>query len=62
MAAEKPSIIAGNEGYIGIFDQDKLGISIDTNFCCRGCRETDENILYEDIIKLMGLPEAEKQD
>lgn len=60
MAAEKPSIIAGNEGYIGIFDQDKLGISIDTNFCCRGCRETDENILYEDIIKLMGLPEAEK--
>ncbi len=53
MAAEKPSIIAGNEGYIGIFGEDKLKISIDTNFCCRGCAETSEARLFDDITALM---------
>lgn len=56
MAAEKPSIIAGNEGYIGIFDSDKLDVSIDTNFCCRGCAQTTAKQLKEDILKLMNMP------
>lgn len=53
MACEKPSIIAGNEGYIGIFDEDKLGISIDTNFCCRGCGETTTENLKQDILTVL---------
>ena len=53
MAAEVPSIIAGNEGYIGIFSPDKLKVSIDTNFCCRGEKETDSNILLADILSLL---------
>lgn len=53
MACEKPAIIAGNEGYIGIFDQDKLGVSIDTNFCCRGCKETTTQQLKEDILSVL---------
>ncbi len=52
MAAEKPSIIAGNEGYIGIFDEDKLEISIDTNFCCRGCEMSTPEKLQRDIEEL----------
>ncbi len=52
MACEKPSIIAGNEGYIGIFDKDKLDISIDTNFCCRGCIASTPQHLAQDIRSL----------
>lgn len=53
MACEKPSIIAGNEGYIGIFDKDKLTVAYDTNFCCRGCEPTETNLLIRDLRKLL---------
>lgn len=59
MAAEKPSIIAGNEGYIGIFDESKLKTSIDTNFCCRGCGQTTTDRLMRDILTLMNMPKDE---
>lgn len=49
MAAEKPVIIAGNEGYIGLFGEDKLSIGIDTNFCCRGCVESSPELILADI-------------
>ena len=52
MACEKPVIIGGNEGYIGIFDKDKLKVSIDTNFCCRGCEMANRETLYNDIMKI----------
>lgn len=50
MAAEKPVIIAGNEGYIGLFDESKLQVGIDTNFCCRGCEESSGALLKRDIL------------
>ncbi len=53
MACRKPAIIAGNEGYIGIFDRDKLQVSIDTNFCCRGCGETTTEQLQDDLLKIL---------
>lgn len=53
MACEKPAIIAGNEGYIGIFDRDKLQVSIDTNFCCRGCVPTTEERLKADVLAVL---------
>lgn len=61
MACEKPSIIAGNEGYIGIFDEGKLKTAIDTNFCCRGCGETTSEALKRDVIKLLSAPAAERE-
>jgi len=60
MACEKPSIIAGNEGYIGIFDKDKLKVSIDTNFCCRGCEPTTAEFLKRDILSLLENKDNEK--
>lgn len=60
MAAEKPVIIAGNEGYIGLFDDTKLKVGIDTNFCCRGCEESSEQLLVEDIKKFFALADIEK--
>lgn len=60
MAASKPSVIAGNEGYIGIFDEDKLDISIKTNFCCRDCSPSDTDKLFSDLIYLLkNCPEEE---
>lgn len=53
MACEKPAIIAGNEGYIGIFDEDKLAVSIDTNFCCRGLEQSCPALLLRDLKILM---------
>ena len=60
MACEKPSIIAGNEGYIGIFDEDKLKVSIDTNFCCRGCEMTETEKLKNDILTLLNASPEER--
>ncbi len=53
MAASKPVIVAGNEGYIGIFDESKLDISIKTNFTCRECKEPSAQLLYDDVITLL---------
>lgn len=55
MACEKPAIIAGNEGYIGIFNEDKLDVAIGTNFCCRGCAQTTTENLKNDIISVLKL-------
>ena len=49
MAAQKPVIIAGNEGYIGLFSEDKLKVGIDTNFCCRGCEESSKELILRDL-------------
>ena len=49
MAAEKPVIVAGNEGYIGLFAPDKLETAQENNFCCRGCELSTEELLYRDV-------------
>lgn len=59
MACRKPAIIAGNEGYIGIFDEDKLQISIDTNFCCRGCEMTTTEQLRDDLLSVLAPEKTE---
>ncbi|MDY3929239.1 MAG: glycosyltransferase [Clostridia bacterium] len=55
MAEKKPVIIAGNEGYIGLFDESKLQVGIDTNFCCRGCEESTEERLAQEIGEFFGM-------
>lgn len=60
MAAQKPVIIAGNEGYIGLFDETKLDVGIDTNFCCRGCEMSSAELIKRDVLKFFALDE-EKQ-
>ena len=61
MASEMPVIIAGNEGYLGIFDASKLEKGIETNFCCRGLEMPTEEKLLEDIITLMDQNSKEEQ-
>ena len=61
MASEKPVIIAGNEGYIGLFNEDKLQVSLNTNFCCRGEIESQTQILTQDIANFFGMWDEEKE-
>ena len=61
MAAAKPVIIAGNEGYIGLFDKSKLQVGIDTNFCCRGCEPSAEEGLYRDITVALDYDQPQRQ-
>ncbi|GFI62440.1 putative glycosyltransferase EpsD [Clostridiales bacterium] len=62
MSAEKPVIVAGNEGYIGIFSEKCLELAQENNFCCRGCEMSNENRLIEDILKLYSLSENERSN
>ena len=61
MAAQRPVVIAGNEGYIGLFDKNCLDIGINTNFCCRGCKESTEKLLLDDILKFFALDDEKKE-
>ena len=49
MAMAKPVIAAGKEGYAGLITPEKLQISVDTNFCFRGCELTAHESLLRDI-------------
>ena len=59
MAAEKPVIVAGNEGYLGIFDETKLEKGIETNFCCRGLEMSSAELLKKDICTLLDVQNLE---
>lgn len=61
MAAGKPTIIAGNEGYIGLFDENKAELAYSTNFCCRGCEQSSEEKLAQDIGNFFGMWEDDKK-
>lgn len=61
MGCEVPVILAGKQGYIGIFDENMLSVSIDTNFCCRGCGDTTAEALLKDTRCLLGKSDEEKK-
>ena len=48
MSCKKPVVLAGNQGFLGLFTRDKLSRCIATNFTCRDYGETTaENIVAE---------------
>ena len=61
MAAAKPVIVAGNEGYQGLFGPDKLEEARLGNFCCRGLELSTPERLLEDVTAVLALP-AERRD
>ena len=60
MAAGKPTVIAGNEGYIGLFSEEKIPVCLETNFCCRGCKMSASELLCEDILAFFQKSPEEK--
>lgn len=56
MAAERPVILSGGQGALGIFDRTKIAPSVDTNFCCRGSALADKTALFNWVSSLLSAP------
>ncbi|MBQ9974409.1 MAG: polysaccharide pyruvyl transferase CsaB [Oscillospiraceae bacterium] len=61
MAAAKPVIVAGNEGYHGLFGPDKLEEARLGNFCCRGMELSSPERLLEDVVQAITLSCEDKE-
>ena len=59
MASAKPAIIAGNQGSIGIFTDEKIPDAQATNFCCRGYPRADGEGLLRNISELLDMDHAD---
>ena len=53
MSASKQVICAGNEGYIGIINDDTYIKARETNFCCRGCEQSTPELILKDLEELL---------
>jgi len=60
MASEKPVILAGNEGYIGLLSPENMDAARESNFCCRGFPMSTEARLLEDIIRCFAMSPSER--
>jgi len=60
MSSGNVVILGGFGGYIGVFEEDKLQLCLDTNFTGRGCKEMTSHMLYDDIIRVYEMSEEEK--
>ena len=61
MAAAKPVIVAGNEGYHGLFTAEKLEEAQAGNFCCRGLPMSTPEMLLRDTAAALKLSAEEKK-
>lgn len=61
MACARPAVIAGNEGYIGIFNEGRRDVAYKTNYCCRGCGETTVEKLLADLKALFAMRQEERK-
>ena len=61
MSAAKPVIVAGNEGYLGLFSPQQLALAQESNFCCRGCPPPEPERLAQDIIRIFSMEEEERE-
>lgn len=59
MCGSVPVLVAGNEGYLGIFSEETLDNAIQTNFCCRGMQQSDTKRLTTDLLTLLNADAAE---
>ncbi|MEL4105660.1 polysaccharide pyruvyl transferase CsaB [Oscillospiraceae bacterium WX1] len=53
MAEAKPVILAGAEGYIGLFTPESVQQARESNFCCRGSALPDGERLLGEIVRTM---------
>jgi len=61
MSAGRPVVLAGQQGYAGIFGADKLQLSQDTNFCYRGSALPTGADLLRDILAVLTMDGAARE-
>ncbi len=57
MACRLPTIIIGNQGYLGVYSEEILPACIDTNFTCRGYPYVSAHEVAEIMIGMLTRPE-----
>ncbi|MCL2619793.1 MAG: polysaccharide pyruvyl transferase CsaB [Defluviitaleaceae bacterium] len=57
MAFAKPVILAGGQGYLGLFQPSMKDVAVKTNFTCRGHAEVTQEALRQDILALLDTSE-----
>ncbi len=62
MAAKRPTVLAGAQGYMGIFSEDKLECAISNNFTCRGEAKTTGELIVSDVCRILNSSEPELND
>lgn len=60
MAMEKPVILCGNEGYLGILNEKSMALAEESNFCARGQALPTEEALGKDLVALLEATEAHR--
>ncbi|MCI8538343.1 MAG: polysaccharide pyruvyl transferase CsaB [Oscillospiraceae bacterium] len=61
MASGLPTVMAGFQGFGGLFGQDLLDLAVSSNFCFRGCALPTEDGLTSAILQGLALPPEERQ-
>ena len=61
MSTGKPVVLAGQQGYGGIFDESKLALSRDTNFCYRGEALPTREALLKDLLACLAMDVAARE-
>ena len=61
LSAGKPLILAGNEGYIGILNENSLNDAVKSNFSGRGKNKADSKSFKDDILKVLSLSGEERK-
>ena len=61
MASGKPVIVAGSQGYGGIFREDIIEGAVASNFCFRGAELPTDAVLEKDIREILAMSEDEKR-
>ncbi len=62
MSAGKPVVVAGNEGYHGLFGPDKLAEARAGNFCCRGLPLSEPETLLADVTDALFLSQKRREE
>jgi len=59
MSTGTPVILAGNQGYLGILNEETKSIAVETNFTCRNAGDLTADKLLADITTLLNMPTKE---
>ncbi len=62
MSEEKPVVLAGAQGYIGVLTPENTDLARSTNFCCRGCRLPEAQDLVGDLLHLYEMDNAARNE
>ena len=61
MSCAVPVVLAGDEGFLGVAEGDVLDKGAQTNFCCRDCKKTNDEALFEALKDILDRSNEQRQ-